>query len=52
MRVAPRVGGAGRKRDPLPFAEEKSGESGSESEEDLEPWEQTIGEEPRPTQEP
>ena len=52
VRVAPVVDGPGRKRDPLPFAEEKSGESGSESEEDLEPWEQTLDDEHLPPHEP
>ena len=50
--VAPGVNGPGRKLDPLHFAEEKSVESVTESEEDLEPWEQTVAGEHLPPQEP
>ena len=51
VRVAPGVNGPGRKLDPLHFAEEKSVESVTESEEDLEPWEQTVADEHLPPQE-
>ena len=51
MRVPPGTGGPGRKRDPLPFAEENSGESDSESEEDWKPWEQPADEDAQPSTE-
>ena len=50
VRVAPGPPEAGRKPDPLPFAENKSRETDSEADEDMELWDQTVDEEPLPAE--
>ena len=46
VRVPAESAGFGQKRDPFTFAQEKADEVDSESEEDLEPWDQPEAEGP------